>query len=126
MRKIGIILLLLIAPLFSNSFNFSHIPIQEQGRIKPLDSFARNQLLSFYGKSELTLIKQDTTYKQNAINWLFRVLTREEEIFSDNIFKIENPDVSNMLNLKQKKKPIYSFNEIDEGLLNNIDFIRNI
>ena len=126
MKKNGIILLLLIASLFSNSFNFSHIPIQEQGRIKPLDSFARNQLLSFYGKSELTLIKQDTTYKQNAINWLFRVLTREEEIFSDNIFKIENPDVSNMLNLKQKKRPIYSFNEIDEGLLNNIDFIRNI
>ena len=86
MRKIGIILLLLIAPLFSNSFNFSHIPIQEQGRIKPLDSFARNQLLSFYGKSELTLTKQDTSYKQNAIHWLFRVLTREDEIFSDNIF----------------------------------------
>jgi len=35
---------------FSSDINISHIPIQESGRVKPLDTYARNQLLLFYGK----------------------------------------------------------------------------
>ena len=32
---------------YADTFSYKHIPIQEEGRIKPLDSFARNQLLRF-------------------------------------------------------------------------------
>ena len=39
---------MLIASLFGNGLKFNEIPIQEDGRIKPLDSFARNQLLIFF------------------------------------------------------------------------------
>ena len=46
--------LLLICMLQAENFSFLHIPIQEEGRIKPLDTFARNQLLKLYGKKELT------------------------------------------------------------------------
>ena len=35
-----------------NFDEFSKIIIQEGGRLKPLDSFARHSLLSFYGKEK--------------------------------------------------------------------------
>ena len=48
-----IIIIVLLGSLFPYQNGIKDIPIQESGRIKPLDSFARNQLLSFYGKREL-------------------------------------------------------------------------
>ena len=39
--------------LFSELNEFSSIPIQESGRIKPLDTYARNQLLLIYGKDKI-------------------------------------------------------------------------
>ena len=41
--------------LISEEFKFENIPIQESGRIKPLDTYARNQLLRLYGKSSYEL-----------------------------------------------------------------------
>ena len=40
---------------FSSDTNFSYAPIQESGRMKSIDSFAKNQLLRFYGKREIKL-----------------------------------------------------------------------
>ena len=45
--------LLFLSNLFG--FDFGDIPIQDGGRIKPLDSFARNHLLAFYGKGSLKM-----------------------------------------------------------------------
>ena len=39
--------------LLGLDFSFDSLPIQESGRIKPIDSYARNQLLRFYGKTTL-------------------------------------------------------------------------
>ena len=116
MKKYLIILLLLITPIKSEGFGFLHIPIQEEGRIKPLDSFARNQLLKIYGKSSLTIYDGDKKYKISAIDWLFSVLKQEPSSINQNIFKIENPEVVNALDLDINKKLIYSFNQINEGL----------
>ncbi len=132
MNKYKIILFLLFSFICTQALNFDEIPIQEEGRIKPLDSFARNQLLALYGKSELTITKKitkldsnqnqtsyDTTYKESAVQWLFRVLNQDPDVFNELIFKIENPDVATMLNINIHKKSIYSFNSINEGLLAN-------
>ena len=48
-----LILLFFSLSLFGNTYTFKELPIQEDGRIKPIDSYARNQLLRFYGKSSL-------------------------------------------------------------------------
>ena len=50
---------------------FGDIPIQDEGRIKPFDSFARNNLLAFYGKSELR-------NGVNATDWLFGLILDPE------------------------------------------------
>ena len=39
--------------LYANQFAVENIPIQEGGRIKPLDTYARNQALAFYGKRKI-------------------------------------------------------------------------
>ena len=41
----------LVVPL--SAFEVQNIPVQSEGRIKPLDTFARNMLLRFYGKREI-------------------------------------------------------------------------
>ena len=39
-----------ISGLYAKDFSEKNIPIQEGGRIKPLDKYAWNQTLAFYGK----------------------------------------------------------------------------
>ena len=39
--------------LFAKELLITDIPIQEGGRIKPLDTYARNQSLAFYGKRKI-------------------------------------------------------------------------
>ena len=39
--------------LISRDFDYRDIPVQENGRIKPLDTFVKNQLLSIYSKRSL-------------------------------------------------------------------------
>ena len=128
-KKYFIILLFFLTPVQSSDFNFLHIPIQEEGRIKPLDSFARNQLLKIYGKSKLTIYDQNNKkYKISAINWLYSVLKQEPSSLNQNIFKIENPTVVNALNLEINQNLTYSFNQINDGLNqeNNQELIQKL
>ena len=105
---------------YANNFNYRHIPIQEEGRIKPLDSFARNQLLKFNGKTSLTIYQNNQTLKVDAIDWLMPILIQDSQSLDIPIFKIENPDVVNALKLEWREKSTYSYNEINDGL-NYID-----
>ena len=128
-KKYLIILLLILSPICAEQFSFLHIPIQEEGRIKPIDSFARNQLLKIYGKSKLTIYDKDNTkHNISAIDWLFSILKQEPSSLNQIIFKIENPDVVKSLNLDITKKLTYSFNQINNGLNqdNNKELIQNI
>ena len=78
---------------YANNFNYRHIPIQEEGRIKPLDSFARNQLLKFNGKTSLTIYQNNQTLKVDAIDWLIPILIQDSNTLNIPLFKIENPYV---------------------------------
>jgi ABC-type transport system involved in cytochrome c biogenesis permease subunit len=116
MNKIFLYLLFLTLA-FSQSFSYKHIPIQENGRIKPLDSFARNQLLSFYGKTKLIIYEKDQQTKMPAIDWFFLLITQNESIKSIPVFMIGNPDVADALNLEWTDKHVYSFNQINGGMM---------
>ena len=122
----NILILILLGVIHSNDFSFSHIPIQEDGRIKPLDSFARNQLLKFYGKTSLTIYENDEKFKINAIDWLIPILIQDKNTLNVPIFKIENPDVVEAINLNWREKSTYTYNEVNDGLNYVDDFIDNI
>ena len=103
-KKINTILcLIILSCIYTSTLNYQHLPIQENGRIKPLDSFARNQLLKIYGKTKLTIQDSTQTYKISATNWLLSVLAHDPNSKTQSIFRIDNPDVVKLWGYKQKK-----------------------
>ena len=87
-----------------NYKSFSRIPILHLGRVKPLSTFAREYLITLYGKASLP--------QASAESWLAETLFNPEQSYKRSIFKIWNPEVSSILNLNKKKSPLYSFNEL--------------
>ena len=116
---------LTICMSYADTFSYKHIPIQEEGRIKPLDSFARNQLLRFNGKTSLTIYQNNEKLKLDAIDWLMSILTQDPSSFEVPIFKIENPALVDAIKLNWREKSTYSYNEINDGLNYVDDKINN-
>ncbi len=85
----------------------SRIPILHDGRIKPLDTYARNLLIQFSGK--------DTYAKKSAIAWLAAVLFTPESTRGDEIFLINNPDIATALGIDPVHNRRYSFNQIEKA-----------
>ena len=98
---------------------YSDIPIQESGRIKPLDTYARNQLLLLYGKTSYV----DDDKKIEAVDWLIDLLINPFDELDKKIFYISNwensPEVEVSLGLDVNESHRYSFYEIIEGFKNN-------
>ena len=98
-----------------------NIPIQEQGRIKPLDTYARNQALVFYGKRK---IKHEEI---SAIDWMIDLFIYPEKGLEQKIFNIRSPDIVNALDLEWTNNfHKYSYSEIFPGIQNQLPLISNI
>ena len=83
------------------------IPVLEQGRIKPLDTYARNVLLQFSGK---------TSYQGTpALAWLANLLWAPEKVASDKVFLINNPEVVLSLGVVPDPHRRYSFSQLTKG-----------
>ena len=111
----------LLNDLFAKELLITDIPIQEGGRIKPLDTYARNQSLAFYGKRK---IKHE---KLESIDWLLNLFTYPEKGLDQQVFNIRNPEVVNALELEWTNNfHRYSSNEIFPGVEKQLTLIRNI
>ncbi|MAV64673.1 MAG: hypothetical protein CMG00_05735 [Candidatus Marinimicrobia bacterium] len=104
----------------ASHLTFAEIPIQEDGRIKPLESFAKNQLLRFYGKSSISKMNL------SAMDWLFGVLTNDQKIIELPIFNIRNPEVADALGLERANKHKYSYSAIQESIRLNLQLFDDI
>tara|TARA_Y100000768_G_scaffold330910_1_gene269908 strand:- start:494 stop:829 length:336 start_codon:yes stop_codon:yes gene_type:complete len=69
-------------------FNIGDIPLQDEGRIKPLDTFARNHLLAFYGKRSIKELDMGAT------DWIINLILDPENGRDQKIFNIRNPEVA--------------------------------
>ncbi len=87
---------------------FRQIPVLHEGRVKPLESFARAYLMAFYGRSALP--------DMSAAAWLAEVLLDTEEANSRQTFNVANPDVANALGLEDRAAHRYSFVEVSKAL----------
>ena len=93
-----------------SGFEIGDIPLQDEGRIKPFDTFARNHLLAFYGKrsiSELNL---------TATDWILNLILDPENGRDQKVFNIRSPEVVSSLLLDWTTSHKYSFNDIVSGL----------
>lgn len=92
---------------------FSKLPIVYQGRVKPIDTLARNSL---------TIVSRRQSYrdeegkKQPAIRWLLDVISKSEQAMHHKVFRIENLDVLTSLGLERREGFRYAFTEFKDKL----------
>ncbi|HVW22116.1 MAG TPA: cytochrome c biogenesis protein CcsA [Opitutaceae bacterium] len=75
---------------------FGRLPVLADGRMKPLDTIARNALLMLQGRQRLET-KEGRTVA--PVQWLLDVFYRPAEADAYPVFRIDNPDVLSLFNL---------------------------
>ncbi|HEU0117080.1 MAG TPA: cytochrome c biogenesis protein CcsA [Alphaproteobacteria bacterium] len=123
MKRLLLILLLILvalparaAPLNMNAFR--EIPVLNEGRVKPLESFARIYLLAVYGHDELP--------DQSAISWLAELLFDQHKAFTRDVFNIPDPQTVAAIGLEWRPEHHYSFIEVSKALAQYGDVIKTL
>ncbi len=88
--------------------DFKAIPILHEGRVKPIDTFARAELKKIYGRQ--------ATRDQDAASWLAEVLFDPATAVNRPVFRIESVNLRHSLGLRERKDLSYSFAELVPGL----------
>lgn len=84
---------------------FRKILVQENGRIKPMDTYARSILLQISSKS--------TYERRPAVAWLADTLFLPEKANDYKIFRINNPEVVQSIGIREEKGFRYSFKQLE-------------
>jgi ABC-type transport system involved in cytochrome c biogenesis permease subunit len=110
---LGYFLLYRISPsdMSSSSLNvkkFATIPVLHNGRLKPIDSAARNSLTLIQGKQTLKY----NGVKISASEWLLTLWSQSEKADAFPVFLINNPEVQMLLGMFDLKKKTVSYNEL--------------
>ncbi len=99
---------------------FGKIPIVYQGRTKPIDTLARNTLLVISNRQtfeeEVTITdsdgkKKEVTERRPAIRWFLDLLADREKAMHHKVFRIENLDLLDTLDLERRSGFRYSLDE---------------
>jgi ABC-type transport system involved in cytochrome c biogenesis permease subunit len=99
-----------------NDFNFARfgkVPVLVGGRVKPLDTVARNSLLIIHGKQELSL---DDGRRLTAMQWLTDVLFNAPVADQYPAFVVDNAEVLGLFGWEQGKRKYFSFAEFSPFL----------
>ena len=100
----------------NNDFDFStfgKIPVLVGGRVKPLDTVARNSLLIIHGKQELRL---ESGKRLSAMQWLTDVLFNAPIADQYPVFVVQNADVLGLFGWQQSDRKYFSFTEFSPFL----------
>ena len=86
---------------------FAAMAVLSDGRVKPVDTYARTLLLQLSGK---------TSFDRNpAVEWLARLLFAPATTFGDKVFLINNPEIATALGVEPESKRRYSFSQLEPG-----------
>ncbi|HEX7878462.1 MAG TPA: cytochrome c biogenesis protein CcsA [Candidatus Eisenbacteria bacterium] len=120
-----------------NTGQFGRLPVQDLGRVKPIDTLARTSLMvlsnrqSFYtagesGGSDRKRLRNP--HKTPAVRWLLDVVARPSQARTYEVFRIDHPDVLALIGAPDTRK-YFSLNEImanEDRLLAQFDQTRAI
>lgn len=98
----------LVAPAKLDMRVFAQLPVLEDGRLKPLDSFARIALKKFSGK--------DYTATLSADAWLATTLFDPASAVDIPVFSVSHAALRHQLGLEERKDTLYSLAELSGGL----------
>ncbi len=94
---------------------FGAVPVSEDGRVKPLDTLARNTLLQLSGKQSLVeemLLPGEGDEGRPAIVWLAEVFAQRPEARQRAVFRIDDPDVLGLMGLTVEDGKYFSMDQI--------------
>ena len=91
---------------------FGKIPIVADGRIKPIDTYARNTLRLLSGLESFKLKPEDKKY-QSAVRWLLDTVARPQDAAEHRVFRIDNLELLKALGLANRKGFRYAAEEFD-------------
>ncbi|MBO0699785.1 MAG: cytochrome c biogenesis protein CcsA, partial [Zavarzinella sp.] len=102
-------------------YAFGRIPVQNGGRIQPLDSVARNSLVVISGKQEFEDPTDDNrVYK--ASEWLLILWSKPDQARKFRVFRADHPEVLALLGLPQRPGSYrYSMEELEKGGLDKLE-----
>lgn len=89
---------------------FGKLPLVFEGRIKPLDTLARNSLRVMSTKEQ---VKDGMGKDLPAIVWLLDVISGTKAGTKHEVFKIDNLELLDTLKLTRRKGGLYSMDEIE-------------
>jgi ABC-type transport system involved in cytochrome c biogenesis permease subunit len=84
---------------------FGRLPVLDGGRVKPVDSVARNSLLMI--RSQQSFRFEGRTIE--ADEWLLDLMFRSEVADRQPVFEINDPDVLGLIGLRQTRDRYFSF-----------------
>ncbi|MDA7935555.1 hypothetical protein N9B40_02535, partial [Akkermansiaceae bacterium] len=91
----------------------SKIPVQDGGRVKPLSTFARFQMLQLHGTLKMKVETRGDTLTIKSTEWLLDCLFRPELANQLPIFRLDNADVVTNFGLEvDKRRTRISFDDI--------------
>ncbi len=101
---------------YKSEFNvkeFATLPTLEGGRLKPLDSAARNSLLLLSRKQTYRTAEGN---KKSAIEWFMELTLNPREADSRSVFYISNPEVLGLIGVEMKEAKeghfLFSFDDL--------------
>ncbi len=116
MKKLLLTFALLLCPLMAQAeearldlSSLAQIPIAEEGRVKPLESFARHVLLRLSGRED------------GAMSWITSVMFNPASAPEQRCFRINNPHVLAALGTSARRDKTYTLGELAEGLSKTAD-----
>ena len=90
---------------------FGRLPVLLNGRIKPLDTVARNSLLIIHGKQTVASEQGSLT----PIDWLAEVLMQPSDGGSRKIFVIRSPETLAAIGRSDPTEKYFSFRDLDSA-----------
>jgi ABC-type transport system involved in cytochrome c biogenesis permease subunit len=88
---------------------FGQLPVAHVGRVKPLDTLARNTLRAI---SHRETLKLEDGKKIPASQWLLEVISGTKQANDFHVIRIDSPEVRQIFELEERKGFLYSINEL--------------
>lgn len=92
---------------------FGRLPMVYQGRVKPFDTLARTSLTIISNRQSFV---DENKKNQPAIRWLLDVISHTETALKYKVFRIDHPQLLNMLRLEPREGYLYAIDEFKASL----------
>jgi ABC-type transport system involved in cytochrome c biogenesis permease subunit len=93
-----------------NSDVFGSLTVQHDGRLKPVDTFARNLLLNVHTASRISRDRME------AVDWLWALVLYPEASYRRKDFKVREYEVLEAMKIQPREDHQYSFQELRDGV----------